>query len=240
MAGADVAPTGAVWPVVTVGVHVVARRSYTAGTAEHPGIHRRGQSELLDLNREVGGTPRGRLDGMGYRSRQPPDTDGLASSGQAEWLWAASGPCPMMGQRRASTDRVRRHRIGERDEEDPSADHALTTAIELAKACKATVGVVSVVPIHPGRVPIDPWDDRAVHAEQLRRAKTILAEAGIEPQLTEGAGPPAVVIEDVAERDGYDTIVIGSRGLNAISRILQGSVSEHVATHAKGTVVIAR
>ncbi len=43
-----------------------------------------------------------------------------------------------------------------------------------------------------------------------------------------------------AEEGGYDTIVIGSRGLSTVERVLQGSVSEHVATHAKTTVVIAR
>jgi nucleotide-binding universal stress UspA family protein len=32
--------------------------------------------------------------------------------------------------------------------------------------------------------------------------------------------------------------VLGSRGLGAIDRMLQGSVSEHVATHAEATVVI--
>jgi len=44
----------------------------------------------------------------------------------------------------------------------------------------------------------------------------------------------------LAERGGFDTIVIGSRGLGVVSRFLQGSVSEHVATHADATVVISR
>ncbi len=35
-------------------------------------------------------------------------------------------------------------------------------------------------------------------------------------------------------------VVVGSRHLGAVSRVLQGSVSEHVATHAPATVVIAR
>ena len=38
----------------------------------------------------------------------------------------------------------------------------------------------------------------------------------------------------------FDTIVIGSRGLGVVSRFLQGSVSQHVATHADATVVISR
>ena len=34
-----------------------------------------------------------------------------------------------------------------------------------------------------GRSPIDPWDDPAVHAEQLKRAETILRAAGVEANL---------------------------------------------------------
>jgi nucleotide-binding universal stress UspA family protein len=120
------------------------------------------------------------------------------------------------------------------------ADHALATAIDLAKAFDAAIGVVSVVPVHPGRSPIDPWDDPAVHADQLRQAQRILVEAGIEAQLHEPSGDPARVIEQKAEEGGYDTIVLGSRGLGGLERVLQGSVSEHVATHAKTTVIITR
>jgi nucleotide-binding universal stress UspA family protein len=120
------------------------------------------------------------------------------------------------------------------------ADHALATAIDLAKAFDAAIGVVSVVPVHPGRSPIDPWDDPAVHADQLRQAQRILAEAGIEAQLHEPGGDPALVIEQKAEEGGYDTIVLRSRGLGGLERVLQGSVSEHVATHSKATVIITR
>jgi len=122
----------------------------------------------------------------------------------------------------------------------PAADTALTATVALAKAFEAEVGVVSVVPVHPGRAPVDPWDDRPVHTAQLQRARQLLKEEGIEAVLIEPAGDPALVIEEEAERGGYDTIVVGSRRLGAVGRILQGSVSEHVATHAKTTVVVAQ
>jgi len=122
----------------------------------------------------------------------------------------------------------------------PAADTALTATVALAKAFEAEVGVVSVVPVHPGRAPVDPWDDRPVHTAQLQRARQLLKEEGIEAVLIEPAGVPALVIEEEAERGGYDTIVVGSRRLGAVGRILQGSVSEHVATHAKTTVVVAQ
>lgn len=120
------------------------------------------------------------------------------------------------------------------------AKRALEQTIELAKRFSADVGVISVVPVHPGRVPIDPWDDRTVHAEELLEARKLLREAGIEAELLEPGGDPAKVIERIADERGYDTIVIGTRGLSNLTRMLQGSVSDHVATHAHATVVVAR
>ena len=39
------------------------------------------------------------------------------------------------------------------------ARRALDTAIDLANRFEALISVVSVVPYHPGRAPMDPWDD---------------------------------------------------------------------------------
>jgi nucleotide-binding universal stress UspA family protein len=120
------------------------------------------------------------------------------------------------------------------------AHRALDMAADLAKRYEAKVGIVSVIPVHPGRVPVDPWDDRAVHTSELAEARAILVKQGIEPVLYEPAGDPAVTIEKIAQEGDYDIVVVGSRGLGVVSRALQGSVSEHVATHSQATVIIAR
>ena len=120
------------------------------------------------------------------------------------------------------------------------AHKALDLTADFARKFDAGVAVVSVVPVHPGRVPIDPWDDTPVHASQLAEARKLLLGYGIEPVLIEQAGEPARTIERIAQDGGYDMVVVGSRHLGAVSRVLQGSVSEHVATHASATVVIAR
>lgn len=120
------------------------------------------------------------------------------------------------------------------------ARRALDTAIDLAKKYEARVDVVSVVPLHPGRVPVDPWDDHVVHADELLDAKAILEEHGLHPELLEPVGEPASTIERIANDGAYDTVIIGSRGLGALSRLLQGSVSGHVATHTHATVIVAR
>ena len=122
---------------------------------------------------------------------------------------------------------------------DP-ARRALETAAELAHLTGATVSVVSVVPVHPGRIPVYPWDDVSTHTHELIEARDLLLAKGIEADLLEPTGEPASTIARIADEGGFDTVVVGSRGLGLVSRVLQGSISEHVATHARATVVIAR
>lgn len=117
--------------------------------------------------------------------------------------------------------------------------HALDQAAELATAfAGSVVTVVSVVPVHPGRVPVDPWDDRVVHQQELDAAVAHLAKRGVKAERLEPAGDPAPTIERLAVEGGFDTVVVGTRGKGAATRFLQGSVSEHVATHAASTVVV--
>lgn len=123
------------------------------------------------------------------------------------------------------------------DGTEPSI-HALEQTVELATRFGAFVGVVSVVPIRPMNMGVDPWDDREVHADELRDAQTRLRAKGIEPELIEPYGDPAWTIERIAAERKFDTIVIGSRGQGAIGRFFAGSVSEHVATHSDATVIV--
>jgi nucleotide-binding universal stress UspA family protein len=123
---------------------------------------------------------------------------------------------------------------------DAPSKRALDMAMDLTKRFDASLSVVSVVPTRPGRSPVDPWDDQSLHATQLLEARSILDENGIKAEMIEPAGDPAKAIEKIAEAGHFDTIVIGSRGLGTLGRILQGSVSQHVATHAEATVVVAR
>jgi nucleotide-binding universal stress UspA family protein len=120
------------------------------------------------------------------------------------------------------------------------ARRALETTAELALATGATVSVVGVVPWRPGRFPTVPPEDTDARALDLAEAQRLLREHGIETNLLEPVGDPARTIERIAEEGEFDVIVVGSRSLSPVSRALQGSVSEHVATHARSTVVVAR
>jgi nucleotide-binding universal stress UspA family protein len=120
------------------------------------------------------------------------------------------------------------------------ARRALDLAADLARRYGAVLSVVSVTPVHPGRAPIDPWDDRPVHLKELQEAQQILREQGVEPELLSPAGDPARTIERIAAEGAFDAIIVGSRGLGAVSRALQGSISAHVAAHAETSVIVAR
>ena len=118
------------------------------------------------------------------------------------------------------------------------AKRALTFAVELAKLAQAQIGVVSVVPVHAGRIGIDPWDDRKVHSAELLEAKQLMVDAGLTPDLHEPYGEISDEIVRTAEEGSYDHIVVGSRHLGIMGRTLQGSISESVAVKFPATVTI--
>jgi nucleotide-binding universal stress UspA family protein len=120
------------------------------------------------------------------------------------------------------------------------ARRALEQGAALARAFGADLAVISVTPWRGIPFPVDPWDDADSHAKALKAADHWLNTRGLSAQLLSPAGEPGPTIERVAEAGAYDTIIVGSRGLGAVGRFMQGSVSEHVATNAKATVVVAR
>jgi nucleotide-binding universal stress UspA family protein len=120
------------------------------------------------------------------------------------------------------------------------AQRALAQAADLAAAFGSDIGVVSVTPWRRGRMPVDPWDDAQRHKDALDDAATWLEGRGLAARLYSPAGDPARSIREIADRDGFDTIVVGSRGRGPIGRWMQGSLSAQLATDADVTVVVAR
>jgi len=122
-----------------------------------------------------------------------------------------------------------------------AARRALGVAVELGKALDADIALISVIPSHVGWTSTNPCDDDSIHALELCEAQEIVRKNGLEPTLLEHTGEPAETIERVAEEGHYDLIVVGSRGPeNQAAGYMGNSVSEHVAAHARMTVVIAR
>jgi nucleotide-binding universal stress UspA family protein len=122
-----------------------------------------------------------------------------------------------------------------------AARKALGVAVELAKALRADVALISVIPSHVGWSSTNPCDDDSIHGLELCEAQEIVRQSGLDPTLLGHTGEPAETIERVAEEGHYDLIVLGSRSPdNQVAGYMGNSVSEHVAAHARMTVVIAR
>jgi len=68
----------------------------------------------------------------------------------------------------------------------------------------------------------------------------ILKDAGIKHDTVMEWGDPAKVITSKASREGYDMIVLGSRGLGGIAGLLLGSVSDQILHRAHCPVLIVR
>jgi nucleotide-binding universal stress UspA family protein len=82
---------------------------------------------------------------------------------------------------------------------------------------------------------------------QQRRAEELLASlaeraesAGFETKTVLTAGKPSRRILEVADEEGVDHIVMGSRGRSGVGRVLFGSVAESVSRRASVPVTIVR
>lgn len=76
--------------------------------------------------------------------------------------------------------------------------------------------------------------------EVLERAKKELEDYNGEVEFLLKPGNPGNRILKVAEEGEYDLIVMGSRGLNAVSRVMIGSVSNKVVNRSDVSVLIVK
>ncbi len=63
---------------------------------------------------------------------------------------------------------------------------------------------------------------------------------GVEPIREMAMGRPEHALVETIRRDEIDLAIVGHRGLSGVKRVLLGSVSEYVATHAPCSVLVAR
>ena len=74
--------------------------------------------------------------------------------------------------------------------------------------------------------------------KDLEEAEALLKDRGVNVQTVEAQGDPGSVVVD-ASKDA-DLVVVGSRGLNPVQRILLGSVSSKVVHRAECDVLVVR
>lgn len=117
---------------------------------------------------------------------------------------------------------------------------ALELTRVLAEAMDARVLVVTVLPYGPLPIPYEILEE-----EEAERARPLFDEArerlgglAVETRAF-GGGSPAGVINDLAEREGVDTIVVGSPHRGPVGRTLIGSVADGLLHGAPCEVLAA-
>ena len=129
-----------------------------------------------------------------------------------------------------------------------AAEEAVEMGLELAKEQGARVWLVHVQPplLAVGSyaampVLIEPEQRPTVEEDEvLQRAAALAAERGIEAELVERVGQTADEIVAVADEVEADLIVVGSRGLGAVGRLILGTVSYGVLRQSRRPVLVVR
>lgn len=144
------------------------------------------------------------------------------------------------------------------DGSEPS-NHALDHAISIAEKFGAELTLLAVVPrvmipVFPdegfGAAPISAAKDMAQYQDRLKDIyQNVLTDAedkvrSEHPELkTETIlreGRPSATIVEIAERNGVDLIVIGSRGIGGITGWILGSTSRRVVDSCTKPILIVK
>jgi nucleotide-binding universal stress UspA family protein len=127
------------------------------------------------------------------------------------------------------------------------AEWAFKKAVQIAKRNHAKLILSHVIDLR-GFAPLEVYD-RTVTERSEEYAKELLngyqqqaLAAGLNDVVIdiEFGSPKVKIAKDVAQKYKADLIVCGATGLNAVERLLIGSVSEHITRYAKCDVLVVR
>ena len=141
------------------------------------------------------------------------------------------------------------HRILVPMDGSKESEAALTRAIELTLDT-GDEGILSILNVIDTRAfqNVASFDDTMVEAvsdetrKSLEKYKAQAIEAGVKnvDYLIEYGSPKQLIAKDVPNEVNADLIVIGATGLNAVERLVIGSVTEFVTRSAKVDVLVVR
>lgn len=137
-----------------------------------------------------------------------------------------------------------------------ASQYALEKSLPMLRQQQAQVLLLSVIPeveipafpaggdlqVPWSGMPSNEMEEKLKHTGQqiLEKAVQDVENNGLICQTKVLYGPPRMMICQVAQEENMDLIVMGSRGLGAIKRLLLGSVSNYVVHHAPCSVLIVR
>lgn len=116
----------------------------------------------------------------------------------------------------------------------PTSEKALEYAIEHSVRYEEPLYILTVV----REEQMDPEGPDPTVRGYLEAARRKASSAGATAHSIIEIGRADETVVDVAERYDCDTIVVGRSNRSSLDRFLLGSVSDHVAKHARCTVIL--
>jgi nucleotide-binding universal stress UspA family protein len=122
---------------------------------------------------------------------------------------------------------------------------AAKKAAELAKLnADSEITVVYVIDGQTSKEDVLHNPDRTVVEEKrkmrLQPVTSLLNSENLNFKLEKLLGEPGPAIVDFANKNEFDVVVVGSRGLNGLQEMVLGSVSHKVAKRVKAPVMIVK
>ena len=139
-----------------------------------------------------------------------------------------------------------------------SSEHALAKALIFATPLQAEIVLLTVVEplsnyIPEVMMPTGEWvgwrglpdaelERKILGAGQalLQKAQDTCQASGLESRTRLEIGQPRDLICTVAKEENPDLLILGSRGLGSIERLMLGSVSDYVLHHCLSPVLVVR
>ena len=136
-------------------------------------------------------------------------------------------------------------------DQSPHSERAVQFVSRMRWPAGSRVIVASVMtpPLSPPIAGVDPGVSLMVEVgpEQVAETKARVAEveaelrdAGIATENRVATGDPREVLLRLVEDERVDLIVLGSHGRTGLAKLLLGSVSSHVVTHAHCSVLVVK
>ena len=92
------------------------------------------------------------------------------------------------------------------------------------------------IPVAPGLL-----EERRRQLEEIiAGAENTLREAGLSTEGRIVEGDPRSALVDIARTERADVLVVGSHGRTGMAKLMLGSVSSHVVTHAPCSVLVVK
>lgn len=121
------------------------------------------------------------------------------------------------------------------------AERAAQQAIQLANLHQGKVTILFVLTPSKSHEREQTFEQQVQYSQKkLGNTEASLKEANIPFNIEVMKGEPAPEIISYANRNSYDVLVIGSRGLNSLQEMVLGSVSHKVVKHSNCPVLIVK